>query len=168
MWATLGADGATDLVPAVVVGDVDGSVSTTLQTFPLDSVIVDLVVVPEPSGLGDAVLVLLATPDGVELWRLLVGGGDMFMSTTISDVPRTEDAGLSLAGYSADSFYVLDDANDRLLEFDGSTLQVNVVPDVSTLSISLWITPDGRREVSSDRRLTVDDVELPGEYLWVR
>jgi len=168
VWATLGSDESNDIVPAVVVGDADGRQAATLQTFPLDSRIVDLAVVPEPSGLGDAVLVLLATSDRVELWRLLAGGGDMFMSTTISDVAWTEDAGLSLAGYSAASFFVLDEANDRLLEFDGLTFNPVVTPDGKFLAISLWITPETRREVTPDRRLLIDGILVPGEYLWVR
>jgi len=92
----------------------------------------------------------------------------MFMSPTISDVAWTEDAGLSLAGYSAASFFVLDEANDRLLEFDGLTFNPVVTPDGKFLAISLWITPETRREVTPDRRLLIDGILVPGEYLWVR
>jgi hypothetical protein len=170
VWATLGVPGGAD--PAVVVGDADGSIAMTLQSFPLDSRIVDLAVVPDttmPGDVGDLVLVLLATPDGVELRRFYAAGGDMMLTARISDVPGTEDAGLSLAGWGGGTIAVLDRANDVLRSFDVETF--SPIPALDRTGegwISAWFTPGTARFVTADRRLVVDEVEVPGEYVWVR
>jgi hypothetical protein len=172
VWATLGAPGSAELVPSVVVGDRAGSIATTLRTFPLDSRIVDLAVVPDQAdarAVGDLVLVLLATPEGVELHRFFAAGGDIVVTTRVSDVPWTEDAGLSLAGWGGGTLAVLDRANGVLRAFDVETLSPLPELDRSGVDwISAWFTPNSARFVNRDRTLVVDDVELPGEYVWVR
>lgn len=172
VWATLGAPGSAELVPSVVVGDRAGSIATTLGAFPLDSRIVDLAVVPDQAdarAVGDLVLVLLATPEGVELHRFFAAGGDIVVTTRVSDTPWTEDAGLSLAGWGGGTLAVLDRSNGTLRAFDVETLSPLRDLDRTGVDwISAWFTPDSARFVTSDRTLVVDDVEVPGEYLWVR
>ena len=172
VWATLGDPATGDPVPVVVVGEAAGTVATTLQSFPIDSRIVDLAVVPDQAdtrAVGDIVVVLLATPDGVELRRFFAAGGDMMLTARISDVPGTEDAGLSLAGWRDGSLFVLDRATDTVRAFDVETFAP--LPDLDRTGvdwISAWFTPGSTRVVTGDRRLVVDDVEVPGEYVWVR
>ena len=150
------------------VGFADGAVATTLLDLdPSQWTVLDLAVVQRGTE-PEEVLVLTAGRDGTYLHRVFLGGGDMRLTRKVSDAVWPDATQLSLAGYSADSFFVLDDANDRLIEFDGFTLQAKVVPDFSELSISLWMTPTGVRGISPDRRLIVDGVAMPGEYLWVR
>jgi hypothetical protein len=172
VWATLGDPATGDPVPVVVVGEAAGTVATTLQSFPIDSRIVDLAVVPDQAdtrAVGDIVVVLLATPDGVELRRFFAAGGDMMLTARISDVPGTEDAGLSLAGWRDGSLFVLDRATDTVRAFDVETFAP--LPDLDRTGVD-WIsarfTPGSTRVVTGDRRLVVDDVEVPGEYVWVR
>lgn len=166
VWGTLGSAQSTDLNPVVVVGDVQGEVGATLHEFPLDSRIDDLAVVPGPE--SEQVVVLLATPTGTELWTFPVAGGDMQRSAEVSDVPWTEPSGLSLAGWSRDSYFVLDDGGDRLLAFDQRSLEPVPVPDSRNTAISAWYSDSVVAWVTDGGELWANDSVWRPDVLRVR
>lgn len=149
------------------VGDTHGSAAAQLGPFDAATgTIADLAVVDRVAG-GPEVLVLVVGPDGTFLWRVYPGGGDLQLSTKVSDVTWTDAARVSLAGWSADSFVVLD-GTAGLDEYDAETLAPLPDRHQDVAWSSAWITPAQRRVVTDDRRLLVDDVQVPGEYVWVR
>lgn len=151
----------------VQLGDTAGNVAAQLGPFdPTTGTIVDLAVVDRGDGTPE-VLVLVAGPEGTYLWRVFAAGGDMQLSTKVSDATWTDPSTLSLAGWGADRFFVLD-RSGVLDAYDAETLAPINDPHPPVEWLSAWLTPTAQRYVTSDRRLLVDDVQVPGDYLWVR
>lgn len=149
------------------VGDTTGSAAAQLGPFDATTgTIADLAVVDRVAGQPE-VLVLVVGPDGTFLWRVYPGGGDLQLSTKVSDVTWTDGARVSLAGWSTDSFVVLD-GTAGLDEYDAETLAPLPDRHQDVAWSSAWLTPAQRRVVTDDRRLLVDDVQVAGEYVWVR
>ena len=151
-----------------VVGP-DGSIAATLLDDP-GGWVIDLAVVPGDP--GPVVLALVVDPQGTRLWRGFVGGGDMFLETTLSTTEEISEPNFSLAGYAGsptDGVYlVLDESTGSLLSFDRVTLAAIPVEQQPVDWVSAWIVDDAVRYVDPQRRLFVNDVQVPGEYVWVR
>ena len=137
-----------------------------LEIDPSEGAVVDLAAV-SIDGL-DLVLAIVTGPSGTSLWRIMAGGGDIQLSAPISTATWTDDVEYSLAGWLDGSIFVLDESNDRMLTFDAETLQPRPIPDVANLSISTWVEPGRSVTIDNHRQLFVNNVHVPGQYLWAR
>ncbi len=113
-------------------------------------------------------MAIIAGPDGTSLLKRPAAGGDMSLTVPISSATWTDDAEFSLAGWDSNAIYVLDETNDSLMFFAPETLTGIPVDQAPIDWISAWIENDDVRYVDGQRRLFVNDVQVPGEYLWVR
>lgn len=151
-----------------VVGP-DGSIAATLLDDP-DGWVIDLAV--GPGDLGPVVLAIVVDPQGTRLWRGFAGGGDMFLEAVLSTTEEVSEPNYSLAGYAGtptDRVYlVLDESTDTLLRFDADTLTLVASGPSPVGATSMWVANDVVRYVDGQRRLVVNDVQVPGEYVWVR
>ena len=172
-----GGNVVSEALGTISVGFIDGSQATVLEEFdPSLGTIIDLAVVEVGGHANDSstsnrqewVVAIIAGPDGTSLLKRPAAGGDMSLTVPISSATWTDDAEFSLAGWDSNAIYVLDETNDSLMFFAPETLTGIPVDQAPIDWISAWIENDDVRYVDGQRRLFVNDVQVPGEYLWVR
>jgi hypothetical protein len=158
VWEALGtiSVGFTDGAQLAVLDEIDPSAGTVT-----DLAVVDV-------GGTEFVLAIIAGPEGTSLWKQPAAGGDMSLTVPISSATWTDDAEFSLAGADSTAIYVLDETNGALMSFDPESLIGIPVEQEPNDWISAWVADDTVGYVDGRRRLFVNDVQVPGEYLWIR
>ena len=156
-------------IGSVNVGALDGTIATTLFDDP-DSWILDMAVVPNDG--GGTVIAIVVDANGTRLWAGGAAGGDMSLEVMLSASTENSEPNFSLAGYagvSGDAVYlVLDESTNTLMRFDAETLEPVGTAPSPIGAVSMWVINDSVRYVDAQRRLFANDVQVPGEYLWVR